>query len=107
MTVSSGNVKYFELGAGTDAFRVSSTQERPVLPGGSARLHQQNFFNDLFDIRLFLDEAAIGVATSYTEPSGYEQHWHCLPTLSQFGDKFDCRNAGQKAVSGSLGGNEA
>jgi len=70
--MSGGNVKYFELGPGTDALSMSPTQGRPLLLGSGVRLHQENSFDDFFDIRLFLHKAPLSVATSYAEPSGHK-----------------------------------
>jgi hypothetical protein len=53
---------------------MSSTAERPVLLGSSIRLHQKNFFDDPFDVRLFSNEVPLRVATRHTEASRNEQH---------------------------------
>src|SRR5260221_10253249 len=64
-----GNVKDFELASGADTLRVSTTAERPVLLGGSIRLHQEYSLGDFFDDRLLPGEASFIVASGHSEPS--------------------------------------
>ena len=71
---SDGNVEDFEFGARADALRMSSTTERPVLLGCRIRLHQENSFDDLLDVRLFPGGAPLSVAAGHSEPSSQEEH---------------------------------
>jgi len=49
-----------------------STAQRPVLLGGSIRLHQEDFLDNLVDVRLFRTEASLSIASGHSEPSGQE-----------------------------------
>jgi len=51
-----------------------STGERPALLGGRIRLQQENFLDDLLDVRLLSGEAPLRGAFGHSEPAGQGQH---------------------------------
>jgi hypothetical protein len=62
---------------------MNSPAQRPALLGGSSRLQQENFLDDLIDHSLLTGEAALSVASGHSETSGQEQHDKFIPVWKQ------------------------